>query len=60
MERFEYDPGMEDFPDVYMRDTKTGVQFELEDMEDLKEGCVLSLNIERELIDFLDVPRRSH
>lgn len=48
MERFEYDPGMEDFPDVYLRDNRTGVQFELEDMEDLREGCVLSLNIERE------------
>ncbi|WVR03376.1 hypothetical protein IAU60_000367 [Kwoniella sp. DSM 27419] len=46
MERFEYDPGMEDFPDVYLRDPKTGVQFEVEDMDDLKEGCVLSLNIE--------------
>ena len=48
MERFEYDPGMEDFPDVYIRDNRTGVQFELEDMDDLREGCVLSLNIERE------------
>ncbi|WVF66388.1 hypothetical protein IAT40_001128 [Kwoniella sp. CBS 6097] len=46
MERFEYDPGMEDFPDVYIRDNRTGVQFELEDMEDLRDGCVLSLNIE--------------
>ncbi|KAK4686108.1 hypothetical protein P7C73_g4029, partial [Tremellales sp. Uapishka_1] len=46
MEKFEYDPGMEDFPEVYIRDHKTGVQFELEDMEELKEGCVLSLNIE--------------
>ncbi|WVQ94003.1 hypothetical protein IAU59_001081 [Kwoniella sp. CBS 9459] len=46
MERFEYDPGMEDFPDVYIRDNRTGVQFELEEMEDMKDGCVLSLNIE--------------
>ncbi len=48
MERFEYDPGMEDFPDVYLRDNRTGVQFELEEMDDLRDGCVLSLNIERE------------
>ncbi|OCF59952.1 hypothetical protein L486_02625 [Kwoniella mangroviensis CBS 10435] len=46
MERFEYDPGMEDFPDVYIRDNRTGVQFELEDMEEVKDGCVLNLNIE--------------
>lgn len=48
MERFEYDPGKEDFPEVYIRDPRTGVQFELEDMDDLREGTVLSLNIERE------------
>ena len=48
MEKFEYDPGMEDFPDVYLRDTKTGVQFELEDMDDVSERCLLLLNIERE------------
>lgn len=48
MERFDYDPGMEDFPDVYVRDNRTGVHFELEDMEDLKEGAILSLSIERE------------
>lgn len=48
MERFEYDPGKEDFPEVYIRDPGTGVQFELEDMDDLREGTVLSLNIERE------------
>jgi len=48
MERFEYDPGMEDFPDLYIRDNRTGIQFELEDMDDLREGCVLSLNFERE------------
>ena len=48
MERFEYDPGKEDFPEVYIRDYKTGVQFELEDMDDLRAGTVLSLNIERE------------
>jgi len=49
MEKFEYDPGMEDFPDVYIRDHRTGMQFELEDMAELKEGSVLNLNIEREL-----------
>ncbi|WWC57870.1 uncharacterized protein I303_100405 [Kwoniella dejecticola CBS 10117] len=40
MERFEYDPGMEDFPDVYIRDNRTGVQFELEDMDELKDGSL--------------------
>jgi hypothetical protein len=48
MEKFEYDPGMDDFPEVYVNDKRTGVSFELEEMDDVKEGCVLSLNIERE------------
>lgn len=50
MERFEYDPGLDDFPEVYVTGTgkEAGVAWELEDMEDVVEGCVLSLNIERE------------
>lgn len=47
MERFEYDPGKEDFPDVYIRD-RDGMEYELEGIEDLREGCTLCLNIERE------------
>lgn len=47
MERFEYDPGKEDFPDVYIRD-RDGMEYELEGAEDLREGCTLCLNIERE------------
>ena len=48
MERFDYDPGMEDFPAVYIRDDRIGEDFELEDMDDVRESCVLSLNIDRE------------
>lgn len=55
MERFEYDPGMEDFPNVYIRDNKTGVQYELEDLKDLQEGCILTLDIERKFAFTFDV-----
>jgi hypothetical protein len=48
MEKFEYDSGLGDFPDVYVRDPVSGVGYELEEMEDVREGSVLSLNIERE------------
>jgi len=48
MEKFDYDPGVEDFPDVYIRDTATGLQFELEDVDELRDGSLLTLNIERE------------
>ena len=56
MERFEYDPGKEDFPEVYIRDHRTGVQFELEDIDDLADGTVLSLNIERKLTKRQSLP----
>jgi hypothetical protein len=48
MEKFEYDPGVDNFPDVYIRDHATGVHFELEDTDDMKDGSLLSLDIERE------------
>lgn len=48
MEKFEYDSGLDDFPDVYVRDPVSGVGYELEDMDDVRQGSVLSLNIERE------------
>ena len=32
---------------IYIRDPSSGVQYELEDMDEVKEKCLLSLNIER-------------
>lgn len=48
-ERFQYNPGMSDFPAIYLRDPREqhGVQYELEDVSDIRDRCVLSLNIER-------------
>jgi hypothetical protein len=48
LDRFSYNPGKENFPAIYIRDPSSGVQYELEDMEEVKEKCLLSLNIERE------------
>lgn len=48
-DKFAYNPGLADFPSIYLRDTSSGVQYELEDVEELTNNCVLSLNIEREL-----------
>jgi hypothetical protein len=47
-DRFAYNPGLADFPAIYVRDQTSGVQYELEDMDEIKEHSVLSLNIERE------------
>ena len=49
MDKFSYSPGMDSFPAIYIRDGSSGIQYELEDMDEMKEKCLLSLNIEREL-----------
>ncbi|KAG8969552.1 Bud site selection protein 6 [Tulasnella sp. 419] len=46
VDRFSYNPGQDNFPAIYIRDPKSGVQYELEDVGEVKDGCLLSLNIE--------------
>ncbi|KAL0953330.1 hypothetical protein HGRIS_004575 [Hohenbuehelia grisea] len=46
VDRFSYNPGLENFPAIYIQDPSSGVQYELEDVEEVKERCLLSLNIE--------------
>lgn len=47
VDKFSYSPGQDNFPAIYIRDPSSGVQYELEDMDEVKEKCLLSLNIER-------------
>lgn len=47
VDKFSYNPGMENFPAIYIRDPASGVQYELEDIDEVKDKCLLSLNIER-------------
>ncbi|TFK29748.1 AIP3-domain-containing protein [Coprinopsis marcescibilis] len=46
VDKFSYNPGLENFPAIYIRDPSSGVQYELEDVEDVKDKCLISLNIE--------------
>ncbi|KAE9406266.1 AIP3-domain-containing protein [Gymnopus androsaceus JB14] len=46
VDKFSYNPGQENFPAIYIRDPSSGVQYELEDMDEVKEKCLMSLNIE--------------
>lgn len=46
VERFQYNPGHSDFPAIYLRDPVVQVQYRLEDMDEVKNGSVLSLNID--------------
>ena len=47
VDKFQYNPGTTDFPGIYIRDPSSGVQYELEDVEEVHDKCLLSLNIER-------------
>lgn len=47
VDKFSYNPGQDNFPAIYIRDPSSGVQYELENTEEVKEKCLLSLNIER-------------
>jgi hypothetical protein len=48
VEKFAYNPGLDNFPDIYIRDPTSQVMYELEDISEVKEKSLLSLNIERE------------
>jgi len=50
VDKFAYNPGQEDFPAIYIRDPSSGVQYELEDTDEVTDRCLLSLNIEREYL----------
>jgi hypothetical protein len=55
VDKFAYNPGQEDFPAIYIRDPSSGVQYELEDTDEVNDRCLLSLNIEREYLSELSV-----
>lgn len=51
-DKFSYNPGMDNFPAIYINDPTSHIQYELEDMEEIKDKSLLSLNIEREHLPF--------
>ena len=50
VDRFAYSPGQDDFPTIYIKDPNSGVSYELEDLGDISNDTLLTLNIERESI----------
>ncbi|KAH9447881.1 hypothetical protein Pst134EB_021874 [Puccinia striiformis f. sp. tritici] len=46
MDRFQFNPGSDSFPEIYLRDPQSGIQYQLEDMSEVKDRVVLSLNID--------------
>lgn len=47
VDKFSYSPGKDNFPAIYIRDPSSGVQYELEEIDEIHDKCLLSLNIER-------------
>ncbi|GJJ71058.1 hypothetical protein EMPS_03408 [Entomortierella parvispora] len=46
MEKFQYNPGQEDFPTIYVKDPQTNIHYELESLADVKQNAFLSLNVD--------------
>ena len=46
VDQFAYSPGMDNFPEIYIKDPQSGVQYQLEDLGDVQERSLLTLNIE--------------
>ncbi|KAF9541721.1 Bud site selection protein 6 [Mortierella hygrophila] len=54
MEKFQYNPGQEDFPTIYVKDPQTNIHYELESLIDVKQNAFLSLNVD----DLENIQRR--
>ncbi|KAF9925458.1 Bud site selection protein 6 [Linnemannia zychae] len=54
MEKFQYNPGQEDFPTIYVKDPQTNIHYELESLADVKQNAFLSLNVD----DLENIQRR--
>ncbi|KAF9312736.1 Bud site selection protein 6 [Podila horticola] len=46
MEKFQYNPGQDDFPTIYVKDPHTNIHYELESLADVKQNAFLSLNVD--------------
>lgn len=46
VDQFAYSPGMDNFPPIYIQDPQSGVAYQLEDLDDVQDRSVLTLNIE--------------
>ncbi|KAF9902503.1 Bud site selection protein 6 [Linnemannia zychae] len=46
IEKFQYNPGQDDFPTIYVKDPLTNIHYELESLGDVKQNAFLSLNVD--------------
>lgn len=58
IEKFQYNPGLDDFPNIYIKDPQVGILYELEDLGEVKNNSVLALNVEGEINFSFFSPRR--
>ena len=54
VEKFQFNPGVDEFPDILVTDRETGVRYILEEgIQDITEGTVLTLDVEGPISSFL-------
>ena len=54
VEKFQFNPGVDEFPDILVTDRETGVRYILEEgIQDISEGTVLTLDVEGHISSFL-------
>ena len=46
IEKFNYSSGLNDFPSIYIRDPAINVSYELENLQEVTNKSVLSLNVD--------------
>ncbi|KZP01686.1 AIP3-domain-containing protein [Calocera viscosa TUFC12733] len=46
MDKFSYNPGLENFPAIYIEDPSSRIRYELENLDDVQNGSRLLLNVE--------------
>ncbi|KZT59922.1 AIP3-domain-containing protein [Calocera cornea HHB12733] len=46
MDKFSYNPGLENFPAIYIEDPSSRIRYELENLDDIQNGSRLLLNVE--------------
>jgi hypothetical protein len=54
LERFSVNFTLDDFPAIYIHDPHSGVKYELEDINDVKENSLISLDLNRQSFFLLD------
>lgn len=60
MDKFNYTSGQLDFPHIYIRDPAANVSYQLEDVSEVQNKSLLTLNLKGKKRTILDVGHKKH